>query len=56
MQEAGIHVLKSLVSGSEELEKLAGAPVGRLVLLPAFPCFGCLGFAQPKKLLAFTLK
>lgn len=55
MQEA-IHVLKSLVSGSEELEKLAGAAVGGLVLLPAFPCFGCLGFAQPRKLLAFTLK
>lgn len=36
------HPKKSLVSGSEELEKLAGAAVGRLVLLPAFPCFGCL--------------
>lgn len=33
---------RSLVSGSEELEKLAGAAVGWLVLLPAFPCSGCL--------------
>lgn len=36
------HPKKSLVSGSEELEKLAGAAVGRLVLLAVFLCFGCL--------------
>lgn len=36
------HLKESLVSGSEELEKHAGAAVGRLVLLPAFPCSGCL--------------
>lgn len=31
-----------LVSGSEELEKLAGAARGRLVCLPAFPRSACL--------------
>lgn len=36
------HPKKSLVSGSEELEKRAGAEVGRLVFLPVSPCFGCL--------------
>lgn len=38
---------KSLVSGSEELEKLARAAWGRLVHLQAFPRSACLGGRLP---------
>lgn len=46
---------KHLVSGSEELEKLARAALGRLVHLPAFLRSACMWGLPSKENSAFTL-